>query len=96
MSATKKYVIISSIFCVLTIVVFVLAQFKIITNLDSLLCMVYVTYFTGIALYYNAVKLRSDGKLPSSKLMLTFALVIMAISVAVLIYGFVTGDISLW
>ncbi len=93
---SKKYIIVSALFCVLTLVIFLLFQFKVISNLDALLCMVYVTYFTGLALYYNAVNLRDNGKGPSSKICLAFSLILILISIAVLIYGFVTGYISLW
>lgn len=93
---TTRFIILSSIFCILAIVFFVLYQTEVITNLDFYSAMVYITYFAGLALYYNAQILKQNNKEKSGKICQICAIVLILIALVALIYGFATGNILFW
>lgn len=93
---TKRFILLSVIFSILAIVFFVLFELNFISNLTLYLALVYIAFFTGLALYYNAVNLRHSSKTTSSNITLIISLIIILASIALLIYGFVTGNIDLW
>ena len=93
---TKRFIILSAVFCVLAIVFFVLFELNVIGNLTLYLALVYISYFAGLALYYNSVNLRHAAKTTSANITLIISLIIIVASIALMIYGFVTGDIELW
>ena len=93
---TKRFIILSAVFCVLAIVFFVLFELNVIGNLTLYLALVYISYFAGLALYYNSVNLRYASKITSANITLIISLIIIVASIALMIYGFVTGDIELW
>lgn len=93
---TKRFILLSVIFSILAIVFFVLFELNFISNLTLYLALVYISFFTGLALYYNSVNLRHSKKIASSNITMIIALIIVLASIALLIYGFVTGNIDLW
>lgn len=93
---TKRFILLSVVFCVLAIVFFVLFELNFISNLTLYLALVYIAFFIGLALYYNSVNLRYTSKKTSSNITLIISLVIILASIALLIYGLATGNIELW
>ncbi len=93
---TKRFILLSVVFCVLAIVFFVLFELNFISNLTLYLALVYIAFFIGLALYYNSVNLRYASKKTSSNITLIISLVIILASIALLIYGLATGNIELW
>ena len=93
---TKKFILFSVFFSVLAIVFFVLFELNFISNLTLYLTLVYISFFTGLALFYNSVNLRHSSKITSSNITLIISIIIVLASIALLIYGFVTGNIDLW
>lgn len=93
---TKRFILMSIVFCLLAIVFFVLFKLNFISNLTLYLTLVYIAFFIGLAMYYNAVNLRYASKKTSSTIMLVLSIVITIGSIALLIYGMVTGNIELW
>lgn len=93
---TKRFILLSVVFCVLVIVFFVLFELNFISNLTLYLALVYIAFFIGLALYYNSVNLRYASKKTSSNITLIISLVIILASITLLIYGLVTGNIDLW
>ena len=96
MKDSTRLMIFCCIFCILSIVFFVLYQTDVISNLDFYSAMVYITYFAGLALYYNSRLLKENNKLKSAKICQVFAIVLILISLVALIYGFATGNILFW
>ena len=96
MKDSTRLIIFSSVFCVLTLVFFLLFQFEVISNLDFYAAMVYITYFAGLELYYNSQLLKTNNKLKSSKICLICSIILILVSLVALIYGFATGNIAFW
>lgn len=96
MKDSTRLIIFSSVFCALTLVFFLLFQFEVISNLDFYAAMVYITYFAGLALYYNSQLLKTNNKLKSSKICLICSIILILVSLVALIYGFATGNLAFW
>ena len=94
--ASKKFVILSVMFCVLAILFFVLFEFSVISNMTLYLALVYVAYFAGLALFYNSANLRQTNKRTSANITLVFSLIIILASIVLMIYGLVSGELDLW
>ncbi len=93
---TTKMIIFSSIFCLCVIAFYLLYYFQVISNLDFYAAMVYITYFAGLALYYNSKILKEKNKINSSRLCSILSIFLILISIAALIYGFSTGNLHFW
>ena len=93
---STRMMIYSCVFCVLALLFFLLFQLDVISNLDFYSVMVYITYFAGLALYYNSKILKENNKSTSSKVCFWFAMALILVSIVALIYGFATGNILFW
>lgn len=94
--ASKKFVILSVLFCLLAILFFVLFELSVIKNMTLYLALVYVAYFAGLALFYNSINLRQTNKRKSANVTLVFSLIIILASIVLMICGFVSGELDLW
>lgn len=95
-SSTSKYIVTSLIFCALTIVFFLLYHFQVIDTFNLCVAMVYITYFVGLAIYYNAANLKEQAKGKSALICVIFSVIFILISIGFLVYGYVNGLIVLW
>lgn len=93
---TKSYSLFAILFSITTILFFVLFKLKIISSLDLFLAVIYITYFVGLAIFYNGGYLKEHGNKKSSNLNFIFGVLFVLISFAGLIYGFATGLIELF
>lgn len=94
--ASKKFVILSVMFCLLAILFFVLFELSVIKNMTLYLALVYVAYFAGLALLYNSMNLRQSNKRKSANVTLVFSLIIILTSIVLMIYGLASGELDLW
>lgn len=95
-SSTSKYVVISLIFCALTIMFFLLYHFQVIDTFNMCAAIVYITYFVGLAIYYNAANLTEQAKGKSAAICVVFSVIFLLISIAFMVYGYINGLIVLW
>lgn len=83
-------------FCLATIVFVLLYQFNVFTQLTPFLTCMYVLYFIGLALLYNGTFNKSRGNVVASKICYTISTLFILGSTGMLIYGFISGQISLF
>ncbi len=89
----KRFTWLCVMFCILILVFFVLHETHIMTNLSAYICVTYITYFAGIALYFNAKQLNTKSKDMSSKLCMVFSIILIILSIGFIVYGVVTEEI---
>ena len=75
----KKYILLGTVFGILSITFALLYHYKVISTLNLFTCVTYVVYFAGLALLYN-------GSLSKT--------IMIVASAVLLIYGFATDNIS--
>ena len=92
----KKYVGFGVLFSLLAIAFALLYYFKVIKMLDLYLAVIYVVYFTSIALFYNSGLCREKGKHVAKRLNFILGLICIITATTLLIYGFVTGKVSMF
>lgn len=93
---TRRFVILAIIFSIFAITFALLYHFKVVNYMTLYLAVTYVSYFVGIALFYNGAYTRNKDKTTSTKLNFIFGFVFIAISIALLVYGLVTKEIILF
>ncbi len=93
---TKRFIILAILFSILTITFSLLYYFKVITHLGLMLAVTYTSYFVGIALLYNGAYARKQNKRGASKLNVLFGFLFVCLSIGLLIYGLVIGEIILF
>lgn len=93
---SKRFVILAILFSIFAITFALLYHFKVINYMSLFLSVTYVSYFVGIALFYNGAYTRNKDKTTSTKLNFFFGFVFIAISIVLLIYGLVTKEIVLF
>lgn len=91
--STKKYIIYCVIFCIIAITFSLLYAFDLIANLDLVLTGVYVSYFAGIALLYNGGYTREQNHIRSSLSNFILGFLFIGVSIGLLIYGIINGNI---
>ena len=95
-SQTKKYLGFGIFYSVLAVLFALLYYFKIIKTFDLYLAVIYVLYFTSIALFYNSALCREHDKKVAKRLNFFLGLACIIIATVLLIYGFVTGKVSMF
>lgn len=85
--------IIFSLFAILFATLFYL---DLISTMDLMLSVTYVSYFTGLALLYNGAYNRSQAHKKSTVLNFSIGLVFILIAIALLTYGLISGKIILF
>ncbi len=91
-----RYTVLGILFAVLAIVFALLYYFNVISGMDLYLAVTYISYFAGLALFYNGAFTRESGRKTSTALNFIFGTILIIISTVLLIYGFCTGRISLF
>ncbi len=81
-------------FCLMAILFSLLYYFNVIKNMSLILAVVYVTYFVGLAMFYNGAYCRKQAKNISSTLCMVCGGAFVIVSTALLIYGFCVGLIA--
>ncbi len=94
--ASKRYVVFGIIFSIVAILFAILYCFKIISTMDVFLAVTYVSYFVGIALMYNGGYHRENGHTKATALNFLIGGVFILLSIALLVYGFVSGTVTLF
>lgn len=94
-SETKRFVLLGILFSIFAITFALLYHFKVINYMSLFLAVTYVSYFVGIALFYNGAYTRNKDKTTPTKLNFVFGFVFIGISIVLLIYGLVTKEIIL-
>ena len=93
---SKRFLIFGIFAGALAIVFTLLYYYNIIKYLDLYLCVTYVVYFAGLALFYNGKYCNSREKNKAKVANYILSFVLVSISIALLIYGFVSGQVSLF
>lgn len=92
----KRCLIWGLVFCIAAITIVLLYYFHVIKLLELFLCSTYVIYFVGLALLfsggYNDEKHNSFAKW----IMRVLGFVFLILSIALLVFGIHTGQISLF
>ncbi len=95
-SETKRFIALAIVFSLLTITFFLLYYFKVITHLGLYLAVTYTSYFVGVALMYNGAYARKQNKRGASKLNVLFGTIFVCVSIGLLIYGIINGEIVIF
>ncbi len=95
-SETKRFIILAILFSIIAISFSLLYHFKIVTYLSLYLAVTYTSYFVGLALLYNGAYNREKEKNVAKKLNLIFGVLFVLLSIALLVYGIIVGDIVLF
>lgn len=95
-STLKKYSLMGIIFSLFAIFFAILFYFNLISTMDLMLSVTYVSYFTGLALLYNGAYNRSQAHTKSTIINFAIGLIFILISIALLTYGLISGKIILF
>lgn len=87
----RGYIWTGVFFGLMTILFALLYYFNVIKNMSLVLAVVYVTYFVGLALFYNGAYCRKQAKTISSTLCMVSGGAFVVASTVLLIYGFCAG-----
>lgn len=93
---TKRFLILAIVFSVFAITFALLYHFKVVNYITLYLSVTYVSYFVGIALFYNGAYTRNQAKTNSTRLNFLFGFIFIAVSIALLVYGLITKEIILF
>lgn len=97
MIKSEKFSLTLSIFfCIATLVFVLLYYFNVFSQLTTFLTSIYVLYFIGLAVLYNGTFNKTRGNIVASKICYTISSLFILGSTALLIYGFISGQISLF
>ena len=97
MTQTKKAknaLIFGIIFSALAIFFVMIYHFNVIKSLDLFLSATYVSYFLGLALFYNASYCNERGFKVAKKISVFAGFVLVIAAIVLLSYGFATGQID--
>lgn len=92
----KTSIFLVVMFSVIAIAFAVLHILGVVKNLDSYLVMTYMSYFLGLAMMYFTSYHKQKGNVKSMYACLVTCIVLLVISIASLIYGLCTGEITLF
>ncbi len=92
----KRFLIFGIVFCALTVIFALLYDFDIIPTMSTYLCATYVLYFIALAIFYNGAYSNEKGSKSTKVISYIFGLIALALSITLLVYGFVTGEITLF
>lgn len=92
----KKYLFFGIFFGACAIAFSLLYYFNVIKNLDLFLAVIYVIYFTGVALFFNGGYCREKGNVNAKRINYIISFLCVAGATALLIYGLVIGKVSLF
>ena len=93
---SRNTMIMVILFSVFAIIFAILHVVGIIKNLDSYLAMTYMSYFLGLAMLYLSTYHKRHEKYTSMYICLVGGIILVLVAVISLIYGFCTGEITLF
>lgn len=83
-------------FCLLTVLFVVFYYFNVFEQLTTFITCIYVAYFIGLAFLYNGNFNKAHDHKTTTKICYALSTLFILGSTAMLIYGFITGQISLF
>ncbi|MGN1201494.1 MAG: hypothetical protein ACI4R8_04500 [Candidatus Caccovivens sp.] len=92
----KKYMIMGIFLSILAISFALLYYFNLIKRLDLFLAVTYITYFVGLALMYNGAYNRTFIRNKATVINFILGILFILGSIALLIYGLITGVIVIF
>lgn len=93
---TRRFLVLAIMFSIFAITFALLYHFKVVNYMTLFLAVTYVSYFVGIALFYNGAYTRNKDKTTSTRLNFLFGFLFIAVSIVLLVYGVVTKEIVLF
>lgn len=92
----RNSIIFGSIFGLIAVLFALLNYFHVIKTLDLFLAVTYVSYFVGLALFYLGAYCKEKNYKNARILSNLAAVGFTIVAIALLIYGFTTGQISMF
>lgn len=93
---SKLFIFMGILFALFAILFGLLYYFDVVSGIDLYLAVTYISYFAGIALFYNGAYTREHGRKTSTVLNFLFGAAFVITSTVLLIYGLSTGNIILF